>query len=100
MSKPKPVNYRKIAYQRHCYEQLEQHLAEREMQLNHKEFLLDLAALTDFLEEENYIGAHYLGSVLLERLKSKVPEWHKKMCRHIDSKFQVPDIQLDPEQAE
>lgn len=93
MTRPQKVNYRKIAFQRQCYEELEQYLAEREMKLNHKEFLLDLAALVDFLEEENYIGAHYLGSVLLERLRSKVPEWHKLMCRHIDSKFEVPIVE-------
>lgn len=73
-------------------------MEEREMHLNHKELLLDLAALVDFLEEENYIGAHYLGVVLQERLKSKVPEWEFLMKRHIDSKFKTTDVQLEPEQ--
>jgi len=97
MARPSKVNYRKIAFQKHCYEQLEKYLEEREISLNEKELLLDLAGLVDFLEEENYIGAHYLGTVLQERLKSKVPEWHKLMCKHIDSKFEVPDVQLNPE---
>ena len=93
MTKINKPNIRRIAFKKHCYEQLEQYLEERDMQLNHKELLLDLAALVDFLEEGNYVGAHYLGNVLQERLNNKVPEWKKLMEKHIESKFKVPIIE-------
>ena len=96
MTKPSTPNIRRIAFQRHCYEQLEQYLKERDMQLNHKELLLDLAALVDFLEEENYIGASYLAEVLQERFKVKAPEWRKLAKLHVQKGFEVPDIQLEP----
>jgi len=93
MTRINKPNVRRIAFKKQCYEQLEQYLEERDMHLNHKELLLDLAALVDFLEEGNYVGAHYLGNVLQERLKIKVPEWQKLMERHIDSRFVVPIIE-------
>ena len=97
MAKPHTPNIRRIAFQRQCYEQLEQYLEERDMQLNHKELLLDLAALVDFLEEENYIGASYLVEVLQERFKVKAPEWRKLAKLHVQKGFETPDIQLEPE---
>ena len=83
MTRPHKPNIRRIAFQKQCYEDLEVYLQDHDMQLNHKEFLLDLAALVDFLEAENYIGAHYIASVLSERFKTKIPEWEKLAKLHI-----------------
>lgn len=97
MARPKKPNIKRIAFQRQCMQQLEKYLEERDMSLNEKELLLDLAGLVDFLEEGNYVGAHYLGSVLLERLEKKVPEWDKLRNSYVSKDFTIPDIQLDPE---
>ncbi len=94
MTRPTKPNIRRIAYKRQCFQELERYLKETELQLNHQEFLLDLAALVDFLESENYIGAHYMGSVLQERLKTKIPEWERAAEYHVPSDWEVPDIQL------
>lgn len=96
MSRPHKPNIRRIAFQARCFYELEAYLKEHEMELNHKEFLLDLAALLDFLETENYVGAHYIGTVINERLKTKIPEWEKKANNHVPKDWEVPDIQLDP----
>jgi hypothetical protein len=93
MTLPNKPNIRRIAFQRQCYEELEVYLNEHDMKLNHKEFLLDLAALIDFLEGENYIGAHYIATVLLERLKTKLPEWEKLAKLHVPKDWEVPVIE-------
>jgi hypothetical protein len=80
-------------FKQECSIELEQYLKEAELQLNHQEFLLDLAALVDFLEAENYIGAHYLACVLQERLKTKIPEWERAAKLHVPKDWEVPDIQ-------
>jgi len=96
MTRPKTPNIKRIAFQRECYQELETYLEESEMKLAHKEFALDLAALVDFLEKENYIGAHYIGVVLQGRLKTKVEEWENLAYKYVPPDWQVPDIQLDP----
>ena len=93
MTHPHKPNIRRIAFQRQCHEQLEAYLQDHDMQLNHQEFLLDLAALVDFLETENYLGAHYLGTVLSERLKTKIPEWEKLAKLHVPKGWEVPVIE-------
>ncbi len=98
MTQPKKPHIRRIAFKKQCYEKLEEYLREHEMKLNHKEFLLDLAALVDFLEDENYIGAHYIACVLSERLKAKIPEWAKLADLHVPKEWFVPEIYhaIDP----
>ena len=83
MTLPNKPNIRRIEFQKKCYEHLEGYLQDKSMKLNHKEFLLDLAALVDFLEVENYIGAHYIASVLSKRFETKIPEWEKLAKLHI-----------------
>ena len=100
MTRPHKPNIRRIAYQRTCFDELHTYLKEHELQMNHKEFLLDLAALIDFLEDENYVGAHYLATVINERLKTKIPEWEKKAYNYVPEDWTVPDIQLDPEKEQ
>ena len=97
MTRPQRPNIRRITYQKQCFEEWERYLKDTELQLNHQEFLLDLAALADFLESENYIGAHYLACVLQERLKTKIPEWAKAARLHVPTDWEVPDVQLNPE---
>lgn len=96
MTRQQKPNIRRIMFQKQCYEDLERYLKETELQLNHQEFLLDLAALVDFLESENYIGAHYLASVLQERLKTKIPEWEKEAKLNVPKKWVISDTQLNP----
>ncbi len=93
MTLPNKPNIRRIAFQKQCYEELEAYLNEHDMKLNHKEFLLDLAALVDFLESENYIGAHYIATVIAERLKTKLPEWEKLAKLHVPKDWEVPIIE-------
>jgi hypothetical protein len=95
--RPNKPNIKRIAFQRECYEQLENYLREKDMVLNHKELLLDLAALVDALENENYIAASYLGGILQQRMETKVPEWHQLAKLHVQKDFEVPDIQLYPD---
>lgn len=95
MRSSKP-NIRRIAFQRQCHEQLENYLREKDMVLNHKELLLDLAALVDALENENYIAASFLGEIFQQRLENKVPEWRQMAKLHVQKSFEVPDIQLNP----
>jgi len=100
MTRPKTLNLQKIAYQRHCFEQLENYLDDREIDLDYQEVLLDLAALADFLEERNFIGASYIGKALLERLQHRVGDWEAKANRYIDKKHKVRDVQLAPEKEQ
>lgn len=93
MTLPNKPNIRRIAFQKQCYEELEAYLNEHDMKLNHKEFLLDLAALVDFLESENYIGAHYIATVITERLKTKLPEWEKLAKLHVPKGWKAPIIE-------
>jgi hypothetical protein len=95
MKSQKP-NIKRIAFQKHCYEQLESYLREKDMILGHKEMLLDLAALVDALENENYVAASYLGSIFHKRLETKVPEWRKLANLHVQKGFEVPVTELDP----
>jgi hypothetical protein len=90
MTLPKKPNVRRITFQKECYEALEKYLIESEMKLNHKEFVLDLAALVDFLDTENYVGAHYIANVLAERLKTKVAEWERLAKLHVPKDYEVP----------
>jgi hypothetical protein len=94
MTLPKKPNVRRIAFQRECFQELEEYLREKEMHQSHKEFLFDLAAFADFLEKENYIGAHYLGVVLNEKLKTLLPDWEKLSRLHVPKTYETPDIQL------
>lgn len=100
MTRPHKPNIRRIAYQTQCFQELEAYLKEHEMELNHKEFLLDLAALLDFLETENYVGAHYIGTVINERLKTKIPEWERKANKFVPEDWEIPDTQLSPEKEQ
>jgi hypothetical protein len=93
MTLPKKPNIRRIAFQRQCLDELEQYLRDQDMTLAHKEFLLDLAGLIDFLEAENYLGAHYIGTVIQERLKTKLPEWHRLAKLHVPSSWEIPIIE-------
>jgi len=97
MTRPHKPNIRRITFRQQCFDELEEYLKEREMQIGHKEFLLDLAALVDFLETENYVGVHYLASVIQERMKSQLPEWERLANRFVPTDWEVPDIQLNPE---
>jgi hypothetical protein len=97
MTRPQKPNIRRIAFKKQCFEELETYLEEREMHLGHKEFLLDLAALVDFLETENYVGAHYLGRVIEEKLKSKLPHWERLANRFVPEDWETLDVQLEPE---
>jgi hypothetical protein len=99
MTRPPTPNIRRIAYLRECYQELETYLHEREMHQSHKEFLLDLAALTDFIANENYVGAHYLATTLNEKLKSLLPDWEKLARLHVPTDYQTPDIQHDITQS-
>ena len=83
MTYPPQPNIRRIQFKKQCYVDMEEYLADKSMKLNHKELLLDLAALVDFLETENYIGAHYLATVLSKRFETKIPEWEKLANLHI-----------------
>ena len=96
MTRPRTPNVRRIAFHRECYEQLEQHLHDSELQLLHKEFLLDLAALTDFLECENYIGAYSIATAMNEKFKTLIPDWEKLARLHVPKDYEVPDVQLTP----
>ncbi len=100
MAKPQKPNIRRIAFKKECYKELERYLEEQDMVLNQKEFILDLAALVDFLQAENYIGAHYIGTALLERLKTKVPEWEKKANLHVPKDWEVPIVEHSNEGQE
>jgi hypothetical protein len=93
MTTPNKPNIRRIAFQRQCFGELEDYLQEHDMKLNHKEFLLDLAALVDFIETENYIGAHYIAVAINERLKTKIPEWEKLAKLHVPKDWEVPIIE-------
>lgn len=97
MTRPQKPNIRRIAFKKECYAELEAYLESSELEMNQKEFTLDLAALIDFLEKENYIGAYYIASCINERLKSQLPEWEKRANRHVPEHWEVPDIQLNPE---
>jgi hypothetical protein len=97
MTRPQKPNIRRAMFRQECFNELEQYLKKTELELNHQEFLLDLAALVDFLESENYIGAHYLACVLEERLKTKIPEWGRAAKLHVPKEWGAPDIQLSPE---
>ena len=96
MSRPRTPNVRRIAFQRECYQQLEHYLKDSELQLLDKEFLLDLAALTDFLECKNYVGAHYIAVAMNEKFKTLIPDWEKLARLHVPTDYQTPDIQLNP----
>ena len=93
MSLPEKFNLKRAAYLSHCFDELEKYLNDKDMTLAHKEFLLDLAGLIDFLEAENYLGAHYIGTVIQERLKTKIPEWHRLARLHVPSSWEVPIIE-------
>lgn len=97
MTKPHKPNIRRISFRKECFEALEEYLEERDMHQSHKEFLLDLAAFTDFLENENFIGAHYLGTVLSVKLKTLLPDWEKLARLHVPKNYHVPEIELSPE---
>jgi hypothetical protein len=97
MTKPRKPNIRKIAFQKECYAQLEQYINESEMVISHKEFILDLAALIDFLETENYIGAEYLGSIMLEKLRHFLPTWKSAARNKVPKDYQMPIVELQPD---
>jgi hypothetical protein len=97
MTRPQKPNIRRIAFKRQCFSELEKYLKEREMQVGHQEFVLDLAALIDFLESENYVGVQFIASALQERLKTQMPMWEKLANRHVPEDWEAPDIQLNPE---
>lgn len=97
MTRPQKPNIKRIAFKSQCINELEEYLKERDLQVGHQEFLLDLAALIDFLESENYVGVQYLATALQERLKSQLPVWEKLANKYVPEDWEVPDIQLKPE---
>jgi hypothetical protein len=96
MARTQKPNIRRISFKKDCYEQLESYLQESEISLAKKEFLLDLAAFVDFLEKENYIGAHYLGSVMVEKLRNFLPTWEKAAHSHVPKDYEIPITELNP----
>jgi hypothetical protein len=92
MTRKTTPNIRRIAFRKECFEELEEYLRYSEMHASHKEFLLDLSALADFLEGENYVGAEYLGKTLLEKLKSLLPDWEKLANSYVPEDYNPPIV--------
>jgi hypothetical protein len=95
MTQHRTPNLRRISFQRECYQELEQYLLDRDMSVYYKEFLLDLAAMTDFLSNENYVGAHYLAVALNEKLKTLLPVYEKLARLHVPTEYTASEILHD-----
>jgi hypothetical protein len=95
MTRHRTPNLRRISFQRECYQELEQYLLDRDMSVYYKEFLLDLAAMTDFLSNENYVGAHYLAVALNEKLKTLLPVYEKLARLHVPDDYTASEILHD-----